>query len=136
LVTTHVDDEEDFINQVYLYRITAFPTEIGISNSISNTITIIKEPNLFHPSAFTPNRDGLNDTFKVFGQFTAQVEFKIFNRWGELLFLTTDLNRGWDGTYKGNSMPEGTYVFRAKLTDLAGRTSERSGTILLLRKGN
>ncbi len=136
LVTTYVDDVEDFINQVYLYRITAFPTEIGITNSISNTITIIKEPNLFHPSAFTPNSDGLNDTFKVFGQFTAQVEFKIFNRWGELLFLTTDLNLGWDGTYKGNSMPEGTYVFRAKLTDLAGRTSDRSGTILLLRKGN
>ena len=136
LATTFVDDTEDFVNQVYLYRVSAFPTEIGIVNSISNTVTVIKEPNLFHPSAFTPNSDGLNDTFKVFGQFTAQVEFKIFNRWGELLFLTTDLNLGWDGTYKGNSMPEGTYVFRAKLTDLAGRTSDRSGTILLLRKGN
>ena len=103
-------------------------------NSTSNTITVIKEPNLFHPSSFTPNNDGLNDIFKVFGQFTAQVEFKIFNRWGELLFITDDLDKGWDGTYKSNAMPEGTYVFRAYLTDQAGRTSERSGTILLLRK--
>lgn len=135
LATTLVDDEEDFSNQVYIYVVTAFPNDAGVANSVSNSITIIKDPNLFHPSAFTPNSDGLNDIFKVFGQYTAQVEFKIFNRWGELLFITTDLDKGWDGTYKGNAMPEGTYVFRAKLTDLAGRMSDRSGTILLLRKG-
>ncbi len=134
LSTTLIDDEEDFENQVYQYRITAFANDAGIVSSVSNTIVIIKEPNLFHPSSFTPNNDGLNDIFKVFGQFTADVEFKIFNRWGELLFITNDLNQGWDGTYKGNAMPEGTYVFRANLTDQAGRTSERSGTILLLRK--
>ena len=134
LATVLTDNEEDFVNQVYLYRVTVFAVEAGIVNSTSNTITVIKEPNLFHPSSFTPNSDGLNDIFKVFGQFTAQVEFKIFNRWGEMLFITNDLDQGWDGTYKNNAMPEGTYVFRAKLTDQAGRTSDRSGTILLLRK--
>lgn len=133
--TALVDNEEDFANQVYIYRVSAIPVDAAVTPSISNTIKIIKEPNLFHPSAFTPNSDGLNDLFKVIGQFTAAVEFKIFNRWGELLFLTNDLDKGWDGTYKGSAMPEGTYVFRAYLTDLAGRTSERSGTILLLRKG-
>lgn len=133
--TALVDTEEDFTTQVNVYRVTAFPVSAGITPSVSNIVTVIKEPNIFHPSAFTPNNDGLNDLFKVFGQFTAEVEFKIFNRWGELLFLTTDLDKGWDGTYKGAAMPEGTYVFRAYLTDLAGRTSERSGTILLLRKG-
>jgi len=132
--TTFSDDIEDLNNQVYLYRIIVIPNEVGITNSVSNLITVIKEPNLFHPSAFTPNNDGLNDIFKVFGQYTAEVEFKIFNRWGELLFITNDLSQGWDGRYKGNLMPEGTYVFRAKLTDLAGRTSDRSGNILLLRK--
>jgi len=132
--TVLTDDEEDNLNQTNLYRITAFPVDPGINAATSNTITVIKNPNIFHPTAFTPNGDGLNDLFKVFGQFTAQVEFKIFNRWGELLFITTDLDKGWDGTYKGNASPEGTYVFRAYLTDLAGRTSERSGTILLLRK--
>jgi gliding motility-associated-like protein len=133
--TTFTDNEEDFVNQIYQYRVTAFAVDASITPSISNTVVVIKEPNLFHPSAFTPNGDGLNDIFKVVGKYTAIVEFKIFNRWGELLFLTTDLGQGWNGTYKGNAMPEGTYVFRAYLTDLAGRTSERSGTILLLRKG-
>jgi gliding motility-associated-like protein len=117
-----------------MYRIIVVPNEAGVTNSVSNLITVIKEPNLFHPSAFTPNNDGLNDTFKVFGQYTAEVEFKIFNRWGELLFITNDLSQGWDGRYKGTKMPEGPYVFRAKLTDLAGRTSDRAGNILLLRK--
>ena len=132
--TSLVDDEVDFDNQVYIYTITAIANDPGVSNSISNSITIIKEANLSYPTAFTPNGDNMNDTFKVFGQFTAAVEFKIFNRWGELLFITTDLGKGWDGTYKGSAMPEGTYVFRAFLTDLAGRTSERSGTVVLLRK--
>ena len=132
--TTLVDDEEDFVNQIYIYRITAISNDGGVTNSVSNSITIIKEPNLSTPAAFTPNGDNLNDVFEVFAQFTAAVEFKIFNRWGELLFITTDLGKGWDGTYKGSAMPEGTYVFRAFLTDLAGRTSERSGTVVLLRK--
>jgi gliding motility-associated-like protein len=131
---TLVDDEEDFVNQIYIYRITAIANDAGVSSSISNSITIIKEPNLSSPAAFTPNGDNLNDVFKVFAQFTAAVEFKIFNRWGELLFITNDLGKGWDGTYKGSAMPEGTYVFRAFLTDMAGRTSERSGTVVLLRK--
>ena len=135
VATTLVDDVEDFDNQTYVYRITAVANDAGITNSISNTIIIIKEPNLSYPTAFTPNGDNQNDVFKVFGQFTAAVEFKIFNRWGELLFITDDLDKGWDGTYRGTSMPEGTYVFRAFLTDLAGRTSERSGTVVLLRKG-
>jgi gliding motility-associated-like protein len=134
IATTLVDDEEDFVNQIYIYRITAIANDGGVSNSISNSITIIKEPNLSSPAAFTPNGDNLNDVFQVFAQFTEAIEFKIFNRWGELLFITNDLGKAWDGTYKGSAMPEGTYVFRAFLTDMAGRTSERSGTVVLLRK--
>lgn len=131
---TFQDAETDPENQVVVYKITAVATEGGVPESISNTATFVKRPNIFHPNAFTPNSDGLNDTFIVFGQFINQIEFKIFNRWGELLFYTTDLNQSWDGTYKGNSMPEGTYVFRAYLTDNSGKTTERSGNILLLRK--
>jgi gliding motility-associated-like protein len=132
--TSLIDIEEDPNNQTYVYRIVAYAAEAGVSESTSNRVIITKSPNLFHPNSFTPNGDGLNDTFKVYGQYTAQVEFKIFNRWGELLFFTTDLTESWDGTSKGNAMPEGTYVFRAYLTDLTGQTSERSGNVLLLRK--
>lgn len=132
--TTLLDDAEDFTHQVYVYRVTATAVDAGIPVSVSNVITLIKEPNLFYPSAFTPNGDGLNDIFKVVGQYTSRFEFKIFNRWGEQLFFTDNATQGWDGSYRGNIMPEGTYVFKAKITDLINRTSERSGTIVLFRK--
>ena len=132
--TTLLDDAEDFTHQVYVYRVTATAVDTGIPVSVSNVITLIKEPNLFYPSAFTPNGDGLNDVFKVVGQYTSRFEFKIFNRWGEQLFFTDNATQGWDGSYRGNIMPEGTYVFKAKITDLINRTSERSGTIVLFRK--
>jgi len=61
-------------------------------------------------------------------------EMQIFNRWGELLFATTHIEAGWDGTYKRNKMPEGPNVFIAKFTDQAGRTLKHSGNVVLLRK--
>jgi gliding motility-associated-like protein len=132
--TTFTDDDEDFVNQVYIYRITAYPNEIGVGNSNSNALTVKKDSNIFYPNAFTPNGDLLNDVFKVFSQYTSNVQFQIYNRWGELLFFTDDITQGWDGTFKGKLMPEGTYYFKASLIDLTGHTEERSGTILLLHK--
>jgi gliding motility-associated-like protein len=96
---------------------------------------MIKRPNIFYPTGFTPNNDGLNDTFTVFGQFVTKFEMGIFNRWGEMMYTTEDIDgAGWDGTYKGTLMPEGTYVFKATITDLTGKTFERSGAIFLIHK--
>lgn len=130
----YIDNTQDLTNQIILYKITAISTQPGITPSVSNTFTVIKEPNLFYPTAFTPNSDGLNDIFNVFGHFITTFEMRIFNRWGEMMYVTDDLGKGWDGTYKGTLMPEGTYVFRATLTDQAGRTFDRSGTVVLLKK--
>ena len=73
-------------------------------------------------------------TSPFFGQYVVAFEMKIFNRWGELLFTTDDIHGGWDGTFRGNEMPEGTYTFIAHITDRAGRIFKRSGSVLLLRK--
>lgn len=132
---SYTDNTQDLSNQVAVYRVTAVANQAGIVASVSNTIIIIKDPNLFYPTAFTPNSDGLNDIFNVFGQFINTFEMSIFNRWGEMMYFTDDLEKGWDGHFKGTLMPEGTYVFRATITDQAGRTFERSGTFVLLRKG-
>jgi gliding motility-associated-like protein len=128
------DPTEDLTEQSVIYRVTAIPVAAGISESTSNRLAITKNPNLFHPTAFTPNGDNLNDVFDVYGQFITDFEMNIFNRWGELLFTTSTLGQGWDGTAKGNSMPEGTYTFVAKITDHLGRTFKKSGTVVLLRK--
>lgn len=132
--TTYVDASDDLNDQSFVYVVKAIPAEAGIGQAISNRVAILKDPNLFHPTAFTPNGDNLNDIFTVFGQYVAGFEMKIFNRWGEMLFTTDNIETGWDGTFRGNDMPEGTYTFIAHITDRAGRTFKRSGSVLLLRK--
>lgn len=132
--TTYVDTSNDPDHQLFVYVVKANPVEAGLTQSISNRITILKDPNIFHPTAFTPNGDNLNDNFTVFGQYVVGFEMQIFNRWGELLFSTVDIHTGWDGTFRGSDMPEGTYSFIALITDRTGRTFKRSGSVLLLRK--
>jgi len=132
--TSMNDVTEDLSNQVYIYVVRAIPVAAAVTPSVSNEITIVKKPNLFYPTAFTPNNDGLNDSFKVYGQYVVKFEMMIFNRWGEMLYASDDLDQSWDGTYKGVLMPEATYVFKAKITDLVGRTFDRSGSVVLLRK--
>lgn len=133
--TTYIDETDDLNYQTFVYVIKATAVESGLSQTVSNSISILKDPNLFHPTAFTPNGDNLNDIFTVFGQYVEGFELKIFNRWGELLYTTKNIETGWDGTFRGNDMPEGTYTFIAHITDRAGRTFKRSGSVLLLRRG-
>lgn len=132
--TSYLDATQDLNEQIFVYIIRAIPNDGGVSESVSNRVVITKEPNLFHPTAFTPNGDGLNDVFNVYGQYIENFEMDIFNRWGELMFTTSQIDQGWDGTYKGNPMPEGTYTFVTTITDRAGRTFKRSGTVVLLKK--
>ncbi len=70
--------------------------------------------NVYLPNAFTPNDDGLNDEFKVRGDSLGDFELKIYNRWGEQVYKTTDPQEGWDGTHKGEIAPQGTYIWMLK----------------------
>jgi gliding motility-associated-like protein len=93
--------------------------------------------NVWIPSAFTPNGDGVNETFEI------KVECRdfdftldIFNRWGEHIYQQTDLDRPWDGRYKGKALPNGVYTYRIQYwgRDEHGlRWKEESGTINLLQ---
>jgi gliding motility-associated-like protein len=125
--------------QVFTYRILAVPVSGSVPEpSISNTQTIIKSVMLYHPTAFIPinANDDRNKTFSVLGieEYITSYELRIFNRWGELMFHTTDMSSGWDGTFKGVTMPEGTYIFKTQIVDTAGRTFDYSGSVVLLRK--
>ncbi len=85
------------------------------------------------PNTFTPNGDGKNDTFlpELFGVTSFRME--VYNRWGELLFLTEDQNTGWDGFYKGQLSSQDVYVYKVKLKFLSGNSIVRTGDITLLR---
>ena len=65
-------------------------------------IRVFKGPTFYVPTAFTPNGDGLNDIFRPTAVGIASMEyFRVFNRYGELVYETSDITKGWDGTYKG-----------------------------------
>ncbi len=131
--TTYVDDVDDPQNQVVFYRITATANDSGLQSSISNVIRFIKEVNLFYPTAFTPNGDLLNDGFTVSGHYIASMELRIFDRWGNLIFVT-DSQEPWNGTYNGRLMPETTYAWTVTVTDIAQRTTTHTGAVVLLKK--
>ncbi len=134
LNTSFIDDEADPDNQFITYKIRAIPNESGIPVSVSNRIDFIKDSKIFFPTAFSPNGDALNDQFFVSGQFIVEMELAIFNRWGELIFITNEMNETWDGTHNNQPAAEDAYVWSIQVTDLAGRTYKESGTVALLRK--
>jgi gliding motility-associated-like protein len=86
------------------------------------------------PNAFTVNNDGLNDKFQpIITEYLMKYSFKILNRWGEKIFETNDPKEGWDGTFKGQRVQDGAYVFILRATDLMGDTYSDKGEFLLLR---
>lgn len=91
-------------------------------------------PDLFVPSAFTPNGDGKNDIVRPVGVGIATLQyFRIYNRWGQLVFSTSQTGKGWDGIFNGTPQPPGTYVFEAVGTDQLGNRVYKKGTIVLIR---
>ena len=89
---------------------------------------------VFLPNTFTPNGDGQNDLLHVMGPGISSVKvFRIFNRWGELVFETRDMNEGWNGTYKGEKLNPGVFVYYLEVECIDFRTTMKKGDITLLR---
>ncbi|MBK9731980.1 MAG: choice-of-anchor L domain-containing protein [Chitinophagaceae bacterium] len=85
-------------------------------------------------SGFSPNNDGTNDVLHVLARGVFNLKhFYIFNRWGELVFETTDLAKGWDGKLKNEPQEVGVYVYSVDGTDIKGLTIQKHGSVTLLR---
>lgn len=99
------------------------------------SMTIIVENNLpvFIPNAFSPNGDGNNDVFEIYGQGIKVVDLTIFNRWGELVYQSNSQYAGWDGTYKGEMQQPSVFTYYANITFLDNKKIERKGTVTILR---
>ncbi len=97
-------------------------------------INILPKTSLDVPTAFTPNGDGTNDVIYADGWGIRKLNyFKIFNRWGQLLFETNDLQTGWDGKFNGSLQNMETYVFQVSVDTYTNETITKSGTFKLLR---
>ncbi len=91
-------------------------------------------PDIYVPTAFTPNGDGKNDVLRPFTIGITKLHyFSVYNRWGQLLFTTTELGKGWDGMYLGAPQPSAAYVFSTEGTDFTGKTVYRKGTSVMIR---
>lgn len=91
-------------------------------------------PDIYIPNAFTPNGDGRNDLFRFIPVgITEYKYFRIFNRWGQEVYSSTDFRQGWDGTYKGQPAPLDTYIWILEGKDFTGKTILKKGTVTLVK---
>ena len=91
------------------------------------------EPNIFVPNAFTPNNDGNNDVLKVRGRWISKLQFVVYNRWGQEMFTTTDLNNGWNGVFKGNEVAPDVYNYFLQVTCLDNKIFTKRGNTSLIK---
>jgi gliding motility-associated-like protein len=105
----------------------------GCANSDFITIFVVGGFSIYIPNVFTPNGDLHNNIFYVYGEDILDFTLSIYTRWGEKIFESKDMTKGWDGTYKGEPLPIGTYVYLVEFTGESGGPEMRAGKISLIR---
>lgn len=85
------------------------------------------------PKAFTPNGDGINDFFFAQGISVSEFEMEIYNRWGQKIFVTDDINKFWNGNIENSPAEEAIYVYRISFTNFEDVTNEKFGSFMLVR---
>ena len=109
-------------------------SQYGCKNADTVIVYVDNSMNQSIPTAFTPNGDGLNDVFRM-TKFTFQklIDFRVYNRWGTLVFQTADLNKGWDGTYMGVAQDMGVYSYEIRVGLVDGTEKIYKGNVTLIR---
>ncbi len=121
------------INPVYEFYLQV-KDNAGCTGNDTVKIKVYKGPTYYLPAAFTPNADGMNDQFIPIEVGIVSTQwFRVFNRYGQLIFNTNSQHKGWDGTFKGIPQDNGTYTWLIKGTGYNGKTIEKKGTVVLIR---
>jgi len=117
-----------------LIAMSAHAQEVAENDTVASDSTVVLTSILVVPNTFTPNNDHINDVFKV-KQHQNIVEFHayIFNRWGQKLYDWTNIDEGWDGTYRGKDVKQGTYFVLVKARGADGETYNIRKDVNLLR---
>ncbi len=103
---------------------------------VQDTVTVIVDVNcgdFFIPNVFSPNDDGLNDVINVHGRCIVTFNLQIFNRWGEKVFETSSMSDSWDGTFRGQKLDTGVFVYKADGVSIDGQSFNLKGNITLIR---
>ncbi len=105
----------------------------GCLDTIHKRIVVEDEYALYVPNTFTPNNDERNDTFQPKGTGFKNYELSIFNRWGERIFVSNDIEVGWDGTEKGQLSQDGVYAYKITLLTIGGKAKDIVGSVMLVK---
>lgn len=108
--------------------------EWGCTDTVTKNISVRDRMTIYIPDAFSPNGDGMNDFFGPFGTSIDidNFEIRIFNRWGEELFVSHNINAMWDGSYNGVPVPPGVYVWSVYVREVGGNDAMMSGRVTVL----
>lgn len=120
-------------NNSVKYRITAVKKSDSSVISESNVAKVNLPIALYIPNAFTPNGDGLNDSFGIQGEGIDVFSMNIFNKWGEMIFETSNMDEFWDGTYGGVPVQDGAYVYNIYIRTADKENLSKSGTVTVLK---
>lgn len=139
-VTTLAENDTTFFHQYvnlnqrdYCYKVAASENSGNNQVSESNEACIETKPRLFAPNVFTINGDGINDRFRLGGVFVDTYHIAIYDRWGKLVYESTDLNASWDGLVDGTPAPVDVYVYIAEGTGRKNQRISIKGNVTLLR---
>ncbi|MDP4261201.1 MAG: gliding motility-associated C-terminal domain-containing protein [Bacteroidota bacterium] len=118
---------------IVIYQVKAF-TSAGCEGLGYVKIEVYKGPDIYVANAFTPNNDGKNDKFIPFPVGIKKLNyFRVFNRWGQMLYSTYTLNEGWDGKMGGVEQPSGAYVWMVEGVTWENKVIAKKGTVILIR---
>ena len=118
----------------YLVSLTVV-TDHGCEDFVRRQVIIDPDFMFYVPNTFTPNNDGRNDEFRGYGLGVKWDTYTlwVYNRWGEEIFYSNDIEHPWDGVYKGMQAPDEVYVWKIELYDLLGEHHTYRGRVTLLR---
>jgi gliding motility-associated-like protein len=133
-VRNTMDTVEHLYNQTDSFRVCLLATNTsGCTDTVCQQVSALIDPLLDVPNAFTPGRFGTNSVIKVMGFGITHMDFRIYNRWGRLVFESTDPNIGWDGYYQGQMQPMDVYAYTLEADFSNGKHVTRKGDITLIR---
>jgi gliding motility-associated-like protein len=117
------------------YFLTVFDGECTVNTSVTVRVVdfVCGPPSIYVPNTFTPNGDGVNDFVAVRANNVTEVEFKIFDRWGELVFETDRVDDGWDGVFRDRELDPDVYVYYLRAVCPGGEEYFEEGNITLIR---
>ena len=117
---------------VYEIKLTGWDT-LDCKNDTIIPIKIYNPVSVYVPNAFTPDKSSFNNTFFPVMESVLAVDFKIFNRWGELIFYTNDIYSSWDGTYRGMDVSEDVYIYVVETISILNEKNKFVGHVALIR---